>query len=400
MVKTFPELVGNNGLFKDGDWVESKDQNPDGNVRLIQLADVGGGEFINKSSRFMTEKKANKLKCSFLEAGDILIARMPDPIGRACIFPGLKQKCVTVVDICIVRVDPQIVDRNWLVHFINSDACSRQIQNWITGTTRKRISRGNLSKVQIDLPPLEEQKRIAAILDKADALRRKREKAMALTDDLLRSVLLDMFGDPVTNPKGWKTGVLKDYVAGGDKINYGVVQPGKDFVGGVPLIRAGDIKNMSVLSENLKLISPDIEKSYKRSRIKGDEILISCVGAIGEIGLVTSAQEGFNIARAVARVRFNQDINRIFGAYMLNSPAIRSYFHKETRTVAQPTLNIKQITETPIIIPTIEKQNQFANLASKQFKIVEQIDSSLDKLDKLFFALTQKAFRGELISKE
>ena len=67
-------------------------------------------------------------------------------------------------------------------------------------------------------------------------------------------------------------------------------------------------------------------------------------------------------------------VNRIFGAYMLNSPAIRSYFHKETRTVAQPTLNIKQITETPIIIPTIEKQNQFANLASKQFKIVEQID--------------------------
>src|SRR5947209_1312461 len=83
-----PQLVGRNGLFSDGDWVESKDQDPSGRVRLIQLADVGDGVFRNRSSRFLTSEKARELGCTFLKQGDVLVARMPDPLGRACIFPG------------------------------------------------------------------------------------------------------------------------------------------------------------------------------------------------------------------------------------------------------------------------------------------------------------------------
>lgn len=74
------------GLFVDGDWVESKDQDPDGDVRLIQLADVGDGVFRDRSSRFLTSEKAKELRCTFLEPGDVLVARMPEPLGRACIF--------------------------------------------------------------------------------------------------------------------------------------------------------------------------------------------------------------------------------------------------------------------------------------------------------------------------
>src|SRR4051795_4144941 len=91
---TLAELL-KDGLFVDGDWVESKDQDPNGEVRLIQLADIGNGEFLNKSARFLTLEKARELKCIFLKSGDILIARMPDPIGRACIFPGATQPCAT-----------------------------------------------------------------------------------------------------------------------------------------------------------------------------------------------------------------------------------------------------------------------------------------------------------------
>ena len=86
-----PDLIANDGIFIDGDWVESKDQDPDGDVRLIQLADVGDGFYINKSNRFLTREKAVELGCTFLRKGDVLIARMPDPLGRACIFPGDKK---------------------------------------------------------------------------------------------------------------------------------------------------------------------------------------------------------------------------------------------------------------------------------------------------------------------
>ena len=91
--------------MSDGDWVESKDQDPAGDVRLIQLADVGDGYFINKSNRFMNLETSKKLNCTYLKKGDILIARMPDPLGRCCIFPfDENEKFVTVVDIAILRL--------------------------------------------------------------------------------------------------------------------------------------------------------------------------------------------------------------------------------------------------------------------------------------------------------
>src|SRR4051812_24815570 len=84
--KTIPDLVGDAGLFVDGDWVESKDQDPSGEVRLIQLADIGDGAYRDRSNRFMTKSKADELRCTTLLDGDVLIARMPDPLGRACVF--------------------------------------------------------------------------------------------------------------------------------------------------------------------------------------------------------------------------------------------------------------------------------------------------------------------------
>lgn len=159
---TIGDLVSQNGIFIDGDWVESKDQDPEGEVRLTQLADVGDGIYRNRSNRFMTREKANKLNCTFLEPNDILIARMPDPLGRACLFPGDPKPCVTVVDVCVVRVGTDDIDSKWLMYAINSPDFRSSIYNLKTGTTRQRISRGNLSTLLLKVPPLAEQKRIVA----------------------------------------------------------------------------------------------------------------------------------------------------------------------------------------------------------------------------------------------
>src|SRR6218665_2327 len=102
------DALKNAELFIDGDWIESKDQDQNGDIRLIQLADIGNGKYLNKSSRFMTLEKAEKLKCTFIKKGDILLARMPEPLGRSCLFLGDEKPCVTVVDICIIRPDKTI----------------------------------------------------------------------------------------------------------------------------------------------------------------------------------------------------------------------------------------------------------------------------------------------------
>lgn len=166
-VATIEKLIdGKNGLFKDGDWIETKDQNPNGEVRLIQLADIGDGFFRNRSNRYMTKERALELNCTFLKKGDILVARMPDPLGRACVFPyAEEEKYVTVVDVAIIRTGQNGVDNRCLSHFINSPIIRKQIEDLQTGTTRKRISRGNLSSIKISIPPLAEQIRIAIKID-------------------------------------------------------------------------------------------------------------------------------------------------------------------------------------------------------------------------------------------
>ena len=158
------------GFFCDGDWVESKDQNPDGDVRLIQLADVGDGQYRDRSSRFMTKEAAKRLNCSFLTPGDILIARMPDPLGRCCRFPGDSKPAVTVVDVCILRPNDGYFDSDFLVIAINNPGFRKLVANRATGTTRSRISRSNLGPLPVPLPPLAEQKRIVAKVDELMAL--------------------------------------------------------------------------------------------------------------------------------------------------------------------------------------------------------------------------------------
>src|SRR6266568_134156 len=163
---TLADLILPDGVFIDGDWVETKDQDPNGDVRLIQLADLGDGIYRNRSARFLASKKAKELGCTFLKAGDLLIARMPDPLGRACIFPGDSKPSVTVVDVCIVRTGEGGTDHRWLMHRINSAELRATIAGLQSGSTRKRISRSNLARIRFSVPPIDEQHGIVAEIEK------------------------------------------------------------------------------------------------------------------------------------------------------------------------------------------------------------------------------------------
>jgi type I restriction enzyme S subunit len=167
-VTTLAGLISD-GLFVDGDWVETKDQDPNGEVRLIQLADIGDGTFRDRSSRYLTLAKARELRCTFLEPGDILIARMPQPLGRACLFPGVGQPAVTAVDVCIVRPNSRRVHPGWLVGMINAPQFRLAMTQFVRGTTRQRISRTNLGRLTMPVPELNEQAAIARQLEKIKA---------------------------------------------------------------------------------------------------------------------------------------------------------------------------------------------------------------------------------------
>lgn len=193
---TIENTTRKTGFFCDGDWVESKDQDPDGDVRLIQLADVGDGKYRDRSSRFMTKIAATRLNCSYLKMGDILIARMPDPLGRCCRFPGDAKPAVTVVDVCILRPNVSFFDPDFLVVAINCPRFRRLVSAQSTGTTRSRISRSNLGVLPVPLPPLAEQERIVVKVDQLMALVDKLETQIvasrATAANLLEAIVAEL----------------------------------------------------------------------------------------------------------------------------------------------------------------------------------------------------------------
>lgn len=167
-------------LFDDGDWVEAE-YLTDSGIRLIQTGNVGEGTFVDKEKRkYISEESYTKLKCKELIVGDILICRLADPAGRACILPNIgEEKMITSVDVSIYRPKLDFADRAFLVASMNTSNWFNEIRERCGGSTRTRIARSELGKIKIPLPPLPEQKAIVQVLSTADAAIHITEKLIA-----------------------------------------------------------------------------------------------------------------------------------------------------------------------------------------------------------------------------
>jgi type I restriction enzyme S subunit len=156
-------------FFADGDWIESKDQSPSG-FRLVQTGNIGVGRYLEHPgrARYVSADTFKRLNCTQLKAGDMLISRLPDPVGRACLFPG-GFDAITAVDCTIVRVNQRVVLPAWVHYFAQTQQYQKQVDAMIGGSTRLRITRKELGAIQVPLPSLAEQRKIAEILDSADA---------------------------------------------------------------------------------------------------------------------------------------------------------------------------------------------------------------------------------------
>lgn len=156
-------------LFADGDWIESKDQAQNG-IRLIQTGNIGFGVYLDKpqNAKYISEETFYRMKCLEVMAGDILISRLPDPAGRACIVPETRQRLITAVDCTIVRVDKTVLDRGFLLQFLCSEQYLKTVGSFLAGGTRQRISRKNLEEIKVPYPPLETQKHYGIFLSKID----------------------------------------------------------------------------------------------------------------------------------------------------------------------------------------------------------------------------------------
>lgn len=181
-------------LFTDGDWIESKDQSDSG-VRLIQTGNIGVTEYLDKPSnkKWITKDTFDQLHCEEVLPGDILISRLPDPAGRACIIPFLGTKMITAVDCTIARTAPD-VSNQFLVQYLSSQAYFDEVNACLAGGTRQRISRNNLAEISIPIPTeKKEQESIGALFDNLDYLVTLHQQKLEKLKNIKESLLNKMF---------------------------------------------------------------------------------------------------------------------------------------------------------------------------------------------------------------
>jgi type I restriction enzyme M protein len=179
-------------FFNDGNWIESKDQSPSG-IRLVQTGNIGIGEYLDKStkSRFISEETFERLNCTEIVPGDILISRLPDPVGRACIIPDIGYRMITAVDCTIIRFDEEKILPKYFLYFSKSGRYFNELTKYLTGASRKRISRSNLAKIKIPVPPLDIQEKIIKQIETKEAENEKAKRMIEKNNEEIENVLLD-----------------------------------------------------------------------------------------------------------------------------------------------------------------------------------------------------------------
>lgn len=180
-------------FFQDGNWIESKDQSKSG-IRLIQTGNVGIGDYLDKTEkmRFISEDTFKRLKCTEIFVGDVLISRLPDPVGRACLIPKLETRAITAVDCSIVRFNHKKIIPKFFVLYSMSNGYFDDISRYLTGTSRRRISRFNLGKVKIPILPPEIQKHLVAEMEEQEKIIEANEKLIGIMEQKIAEVLTEI----------------------------------------------------------------------------------------------------------------------------------------------------------------------------------------------------------------
>ncbi len=270
----------------------------------------------------------------------------------------------------VTSLSEEILDTRYLFYFM--DKYVERLRELSIGGVIKYIKLGMLTDAEIPLPPLPEQKRIAAILDKADAIRRKRQQAIQLADDFLRAVFLDMFGDPVTNPKGWEVKPLGDVL----KLSSGNGLSAKemDSSGSYPVYGGNGVNG-----------------HHSEYMFKEPQLVIGRVGAYCGVVHITQPYSWVT-DNALYVKNLDQDVNVHYLAKLLDISNLNQYAGK----AAQPLVSGSRIYPLEMIFPPLKEQLKFEAVKVKYLESAQGFDSAFLGVEAMFSSLSQKAFRGEL----
>lgn len=286
------------------------------------------------------------------------------------------------------------IDSRFLARFLRYSEPRILSQTEASSHGTKRLPMGRLEALEVPLPPLEEQRRIAAILDKADAIRRTRQEAIDLTDELLRSTFLDMFGDPVTNPRGWpetELGELLSFLTSGSRgwAKY-YAETGALF------LRIQNVTGGRLRLDDVAYVNAPDSAEAKRTRVVHGDVLLSITADLGRTAVVPPALGDAHINQHLAILRPGPKVRPEYLSAFLSSIGGQRQFERLNRHGVKAGLNFTDVRGVRVLLPPLEDQDRFVRAERQVLTLSEHLGGARERSDQLFHSLVQRAFRGDL----
>jgi type I restriction enzyme, S subunit len=287
------------------------------------------------------------------------------------------------------------VDPDFFYHLLRSKVIYSEFARLAAGATVKNLNIELVSGVKVLLPPLPEQRRIAEVLDRAEALRAKRRAALAHLEVLAGAAFFDLFGDLVKNNPNWPVASVGDLCR---RVTVGiVVQPASYYrASGVPALRSLNVRPNEIVTNDLVFFSPEDNERLSKTRIWQDDIVLVRSGKPGTAAIIPEELSGIN---AIDLLIVTPDAERIHPSYLcwyFNSAGGQQIVLGEQRGQIQKHLNVASLKAAPIAVPPLTLQHEFARRVAAVERLKAAQRTSLAEMDALVASLQHRAFRGEL----
>ena len=356
-----------------------------GDIKWITPAEITDDSYvISDTERHITEKAVEKTNLTLLPVGAVLLSSRA-PIGKTAIV-GAEMYCNQGFKnlICSERIY-----NKYLYFFLTSKV--DYLNALGRGATFKEISKGIVEDVEIPLPSLDEQKKIAERFEAIQQLISKRKQVLLHLDNLVKSRFIEMFGDLETNPKGWKTTTFDDVsvkITDGEHATVPRVEDGYIFLNARNVLKAGkiDLTGVTYISEE------NHNRIYKRCNPEPGDILLTTTGTIGNVAIVPE-MDAFSMDRGITLIKQDRSvINSVFFAVAMQMDSMQMHMKNSIHASAIGHLFMNKVKALPIFVPPLDLQNQFADFVALTDKSKLAVQQSIETLQTLKAKLMQDYF--------
>lgn len=388
-------------LFLDGDWIES-DVIEESGIRYLTTGNVGAGFYKEQGSGYISEKTFSELHCLNVCPGDLMISRLNEPIGRACIIPDTESRYVVAVDNVILRPNANY-NKKFIMYGMNADGYAEHANMIARGATMSRISRSQLGQFWLAFPNVEEQQAIADFLDKEcariDSIAADLEKQIELLQQYKKSLITETVtkgldkSAPMKDsgidgvgkiPSHWKVNRLK-YAAVVKTGPFGTQLSASEYSDeGIPVINVKNIGYGTIIEDDLDYVPEEVCQRLAQHQLQLGDIVFGRKGAVDKHAIITESQIGWVQGSDCIRVRIYGDIDSRYLNYLFDTVYFAEYVLLYAVGTTMASINSDILTNSKILVPPITEQRCIANFLDSScktlFEIIENKQSQLATL--------------------